>query len=241
MSKVIIIVNAEVKRGRISANAPVTERMVLALSKCIIDSHQSHEIEIISGADLWSKSIYLSESSPDLIYCPLTIKLPDWFRFPAQGVYDACRDLESRRRWVKQRFGYQTSQDNSYLGDLWLPVILTDKELIYGSVISEGMIPNDYQQPYDLPLDVYPKLKQLASDLLNSIDAIPSVYLVQFRLLGHDIIFDRLWPFPATPAVASINVQQPDLYACHWLCLSNQPLPQPQINYPAINLTPRDN
>ena len=237
MSKVIIIVNAEVKGGKITATAPVAEKMALALSKCIIDSHQSHEIEIISGADLWSKSVYLSESSSDLIYCPLTIKLPDWFRFPAQKVYNACRDLEKRRKWVKQRFGYQTSQDNSWLGDLWLPIILTDKKLLYGSVISEGMIPNDYQQPYDLPLDVHPKLQQLASELLDSIEAIPSVYLLQFRLLGHNnIIFDRLWPFPATPAVASINVQQPDLYACHWFCLSNQPLKQPQIGFPSMNL-----
>ena len=103
------------------------------------------------------------------------------------------------------------------------------------------MIPNDYQQPYDLPLDVHGKLEKLASELLDSIDAIPSVYLLQFRLIDHDIIFDRLWPFPATPAVASINVQQPDLYACHWFCLSHQPLKkQPQISSPFMNLPPTD-
>ena len=221
MSKVIIIVNAQVEEGKISATSPVAERMALALSKSITNSH--HSYKIISGADLWSKSIYLSERSSDLIYCPLTIKLPDWFKFPAQNIYNACRDLNKRRRWVKQFFGYQTSKDNLWLGDLWLPIILTNNNnLIYGSVISEGMMPNDYQLPYDLPAEVNPKLEELASQLLDSINAIPSVYLLQFKLVGHDIIFDRLWPFPATPAIASINVQQPDLYACHWLCLSGQ-------------------
>ncbi len=235
MSKVIIIVNAQVESGKISANAPVAERMALALSTSIISSHHSHEIEIISGADLWTKSSHLFESSNDVIYCPLTIKLPDWFSFPAQNIYNACRDLENRRKWVRQRFGYQTSQDNMSLGDLWLPVILTNEQLIYASIISEGMMPNHYQQPYDLSSDFYLKLKNLAGELLDSIEAIPSVYLLQFKLIGHDIIFDRLWPFPATPAVASINVQEPDLYACHWRCLSNQPITQPNIKSLSVN------
>ena len=239
MSKVIIIVNAQVEGGKISATAPVAERMALALSKSITNSLHSHEVKIISGADLWSKSVYLAEPSSDVIYCPLTIKVPDWFKFPAQSIYNACRDLEQRRKWVKQFFGYQTSQDNLLLGDLWLPIILTNNnKLIYSSVISEGIMPNDYQQPYDLTSEVNFKLQELARQLLDSINAIPSVYLLQFKLVGHDIIFDRLWPFPATPAIASINVQQPDLYACHWLCLSGQPVTN--INLYSLNSSSMD-
>ncbi len=219
MSKVVIIVNAQVNKGKISPNAPVAERMAVALSKSIVESNPDYEIQILGGADLWSKSLQISDSDQDVIYCPLTIKLPDWFNFPAQQIYYACRDVEKRRKWVQQHFGYKISKDNSWLGDLWLPVIFTSEKLIYGEVICEGVMPNYYQQPCDLPVEIYPSLQTLVKELLNSIKATPSVYLLQFRILDQNIIFDRLWPFPATPAIASINVQKPDLFAYHWHCL----------------------
>ncbi|HIK36728.1 MAG: hypothetical protein NZ901_01320 [Geminocystis sp.] len=232
MSKVTIIVNAQVEGGNISRKSPVTERMASALAKSITQSGKNFQVEIIGGAELWSKSIQLPPASPEYIYCPLTIKLPDWFDFPARQVYAACRDLEARRKWVEAKFGYQTSKDNCWLGDLWLPIIMTEEKLIYGSIIAEGVIPNDYRYPYTLPSPILKKLHRLANDLLDSIGAIPSVYLLQFRLMGEDIIFDRLWPFPATPAIASIHIQQPDLFACHWYCLSRQPIKE--ILYPTL-------
>lgn len=232
MSKVIIIVNAQVKGGKITANAPVAERMAMALAKGVNKSNPQWQVEIVSSADLWLQSIQLP-SSASVIYCPLTIKLPDWFVFPAQKIYDACRDVEQRRQWVKQNFGYQTSQESQWLGDLWLPIVLTSTKLIYGSIIAEGVIPNDYRQPYDLPPEILPPLYRLADALLDSIGAIPSVYLLQFRLLEKQaIIFDRLWPFPATPAISSIQQQEPDLFVCHWHCLSHQPISE--ILYPSV-------
>lgn len=225
MSKVIIIVNAQVDKGKISPTAPVAERMAVALSKSIMESDPFHEIKIVGGADIWSKSLQMSDSNQDIVYCPLTIKLPDWFNFPGQQIYYACRDVEKRRKWVQQNFGYSTSKDNLYLGDLWLPVIFTEEKLMYNDIIGEGILPNYYQQPSDLPSEIYPYLYTLAKELLISIQAIPSVYLLQFRMLDHNIIFDRLWPFPATPAIASINGQQPDLFAYHWRCLNNQSIP----------------
>lgn len=224
MSQVIIIVNAQVERGIINPTAPVAEKMALALSQSIVNSSYDHHhtVEIVSGADLWSKSIKLSPPSADVIYCPLTIKLPDWFDFPAQKIYRVCRDVEKMRIWVYNHFGFQVTQDNLCLGDLWLPMIFTEEKLVYGSIIAEGMIPNDYRQPYFLPTPVRSHLYRLGEQLLEYIGAIPSVYLLQFRLKGDRVIFDRLWPFPATPAIASINVQKPDLFACHWRCLSSQ-------------------
>lgn len=219
MSKVIIIVNAQVNKGKISANAPVAEKMALALSKSITESNSCHEIEIIGGADLWSKSLPIPDLDEDTIYCPLTIKLPDWFHFPAQQIYYACRDVEKRRKWVQQHFGYKTTKDNLWLGDLWLPIIFTPEKLFYSDIIGEGVLPNYYQQPYDLPSDIHFSLYTLAQDLLISIQAIPSVYLLQFKMLDNNIIFDRLWPFPATPAIATINAQKTDLFAHHWHCL----------------------
>lgn len=232
MSKVIIIVNAQVKGGQISPHAPVTERMAMALKNGVNKFNPHSPIEIVSGADLWSKSIQLSSPSSKEIYCPLTIKLPDWFVFPAQKIYYACRDLNKRRQWVEEKFGYKTSEENKWLGDLWLPIIFTGEKLIYSAVIGEGMIPNDYQQPYNLSSGILRKISTLGDALLDSIQAIPSVYLLQFRLIEGEIIFDRLWPFPATPAISSINQQNPDLFTCHWCCLSNQPISE--IFYPSI-------
>jgi len=113
-----------------------------------------------------------------------------------------------------------------------LPIVFSDEKLIYGSVIGEGMIPNDYQQPHNLSSRILTQIRHLAEGLLDSIQAIPSVYLLQFRLMNGEIIFDRLWPFPATPAISSINQQYPDLFACHWCCLSNQRIPE--IVYPSM-------
>ena len=64
----------------------------------------------------------------------------------------------------------------------------------------------------------------MAYQLLESINAIPSVYLLQFRILEKKINFDRLWPFPASPAIASIQSQVPNLFNCHWHCLLGKPI-----------------
>lgn len=222
MSKVIIIVNAQVDKGKVNANAPVAQKMALALSKSVMESNQCHGIEIVGGADLWSQSLPIDDSQKDIIYCPLTIKLPDWFNFPAQQIYYACADLEKRRKWVQQHFGYKVSKDNLHLGDLWLPIIFSSEKLMYGEVIGEGILPNDYEQPQHLPSEIYTNVQILAKELLHSIQAIPSVYLLQFRMLDENIIFDRLWPFPACPAIASINSQKTDLFTHHWHCLSGK-------------------
>lgn len=223
MPQIIIIVNAQVKNGRVCATAPVTAKMTLALIKGIRNTQPEADIKIISGADLWSKSVDLPNPSEDIRYCPLTIKLPDWFKFRLSEVYQACDEVDQRRIWVKENFGYRTSKENIFLGDLWLPIIATEKGIVYGEVIGEGEIPNSYQQPVDFPDNWRQPLYRLGYSLLQSINALPSVYLLQFKMLDQEIIFDRLWPFPATPAVASIDIQQPDLFTCHWHCLSAQP------------------
>jgi len=225
MSKVIIIVNAHVSEGKISPTSPVAEKMATAMKQGIVKTNNSVIVEIIGAADLWAKSVNLSSAGDDLIYCPLTIKLPDWFHFHQQKIYQACSDLEHRRKWVKQHFGYQTSNENSLLGDMWLPIIITKNQLSYSYIISEGEMPNSYQQIFSFPDDLSSLLYNLAHDLLQSIQATPAVYLLQFKILEQKIIFDRLWPFPATPAIATLyNDQQPDLFTYHWHCLSHQSL-----------------
>jgi hypothetical protein len=235
MSKVLIIVNAEVRNRRVSPTSPVAAKMVTALVQSIQNSTKSTEIEIIGTADLWSKSIILTPSNEDLIYCPLTIKLPDWIEFPAKHIFQLCIDIPARRSWVEKYFQYKTTIADSCLGDLWLPIVLTAKGPIYGEVIGEGEIPNFYQQPIDFDDRIRQSLYNLAYQLLDSINATPSVYLLQFRMLEKEIIFDRLWPFPASPAIASIPSQKPDLFACHWHCLWGKPIVDLTVMPPVDN------
>ena len=237
MSKVLIIVNAEVKdAGKIIATSPVTEKMVAALKRAIAaNSPETIEVEVVAAASLWSDSAKLTADECNLICCPLTIQLPDSVKFPAKAIYQACQDIKGRRRWVERNLAYKTSIGDSWLGDLWLPVVLTAKGPLYGEVIGEGAIPNSYEQPVELADEQRQRLYHLASQLLQSLSAPPAVYLLQFSLRRKEIVFDRLWPFPAAPAIASLGVQKPDLFTCHWYCLTNQPIrdlttiPQPVI------------
>ena len=223
MSKVIIIVNAQVNQGRIKPTAPVAEKMATAMKTGIIDADNSHEVEIMGASDLWAKSVKLPVYSQDLIYCPLTIKLPDWFNFSASRVYQACNDLDNRRNWVKEHFGYQTCNDYSSLGDLWLPIVMNPNQTIYGDIIAEAEIPNSYRQVFSFPHRMLNYLYPLAHELLKSIKATPAVYLLQFKIIEQKIIFDRLWPFPATPALASVKSNsETDLFHHHWHCISHQ-------------------
>lgn len=229
MSKVIIIINAQVNGNGLISTSPVTEKMVKALKNAIFHhSQQLQEVEVIAAASLWSKCI--ADSLPDdSIYCPLTIQLPKVCNFPQQKVYHTCENVNLVRDWVESKFGYLTSKGNNGLGYLWLPIILTAKGPFYGEVISETEIPNSYSQPLDFPDYQRQGLYHLAYQLLEFLQAPPSVYLLQFALKDQEIVFDRLWPFPAAPALASVGRQHPDLFSCYWLCLKNQPIKEVAI------------
>lgn len=233
MEKVVIIINAEVsEQGRLILASPVTQKMVEALQRSIEEySAPSIAVEIVSAATLWSKhsrNIKRSQD-PDTIYCPLTIQLPEYFDFPQQKVYSACKDVNARRRWVEKNLGFKTSVGDSWLGHLWLPIIVTDK-LVYGEIIGEGSMPNSYEQPVAIPNRQLKSLHSLAEQLLDSLDAPPAVYLLQFSLYNGEIVFDRLWPFPAAPALITLKTQQPDLFSCHWHCLTKQTVPDISIS-----------
>ncbi len=225
MRQVLIIVNAQVKaNGNLGFASTVTEKMVTALQSAIEQEDPEIPINVSSAADLWSSPLKQHLQDSNLVVCPLTIQLPHWLDFPAYKVYHDCKDITARRQWVEQSLAYPTCNGESGLGDLWLPILWTIKGPLYGEVIGEGAMPNAYQQPIDLPDKIKKKLYSLAYQLLNALDAPPSVYLMQFRLSELDIIFDRLWPFPAAPAIASLRYQQPDLFACYWQCLTHQPI-----------------
>lgn len=227
MEQALIIINAEVNEtGQLISASPVTERMVTALQKGIAQYSPQAEVEITSAGGLWSKTSKIRDRKLSPIYCPLTIQLPEYFDFSAKKIYAACKDISGRRRWVENNLGFKTSVGDSWLGHLWLPIILTKDKPLFGSIIGEGAIPNYYEQPVDFPFSKLQPLYNLAFNLLESLNATPAVYLLQFSLYSNEIVFDRLWPFPAAPALASLRGSQLDLYSCHWLCLTGQSIPE---------------
>ena len=228
--RVSIIVNAKVKQeGRLIAASPVTERMLSALKKAIIANSPDTLIEVIAVASLWSETAQKQTSTAGRIYCPLTIQLPKWLVFPSQKIYQSCQDILGRRTWVEEHLKCKSNPNLNWLGDLWLPVVWTADGPLYGEVIGEGVMPNAYEQPVELADNLRQALYSLASQCLEALEAPPSVYLLQFSVIEQEIVFDRLWPFPAAPAIASLGVQSPDLYSCHWQCLTDQAIADIQI------------
>ena len=153
-------------------------------------------------------------------------------------IYQLCGDVLKLREWVKSHLQYDTGT-----GDLWLPIVLTAKGPLYAEVIGlksgfslnhispetglvveydKTLIP--YQQPIHLTDNIRQPLYYLGYQLLDYLLAPPSVYLIQFTIKEEKIIFDRVFPFPHTPAIASIGVQEPDLFTCHYRCLQNKPI-----------------
>jgi hypothetical protein len=141
-------------------------------------------------------------------------------------VYQTCRDVVGLRHWVAQRCNVATGA-----GDLWLPIVLTAKGALYAEVIAADLSPVNtapeqrvYCQPLHLPDRWRQPLYALGQRLLSSLVAPPAVYMLQFSFQNSHLVFDRLLPFPNKPAIASLGIQTPDLFECHWRCLTQQPL-----------------
>ncbi len=147
---------------------------------------------------------------------PLTLELPNSLDFPNRQLFTACQDLLGLRQWVQQHTGH-----HSRTASFWLPLILTAKGILYGEAIA-AQADGTYLQPLHLTDKQRQPLYQLGFQLLQQLQATPAVYLMGATYQGAELLFDRLLPFPAIPALGA--VQQPDLFTCHWLCHSRQPL-----------------
>ncbi|NJR75254.1 MAG: hypothetical protein HC773_19680 [Scytonema sp. CRU_2_7] len=158
--------------------------------------------------------------------------MPENLVLPFEGVIKACRDVPGLRQQLAQHIQVAAGD-----GCYWLPVVLTVKGPLYGEVITlaeefnSKKLPDNlllcdltYDQPLHLSDALRQKLYEMAHDLLQFLSAPPATYLVQFGLEKSEICFDRLWPFPTAPALASIGVQRPDLFTCHWYCLTAKPI-----------------
>lgn len=196
------------------------------------DSVQIEAIEVAAGSRAMQK---IMASAGANLFCPLTLHLPGYLPIvPQQEIYGFCRDIAGLRQTVSQEFHVATGE-----GDYWLPIVLTAKGALYAEVIGTkkgemilDQLPSlaskasdlsgSYYQPIHLSDRWRQPLYQLGQRLLRLLDAPPSVYLLQFGFDHKQIRFDRLFPFPAAPAIASLNVQIPDLFTCYWKCITNQ-------------------
>jgi hypothetical protein len=173
--------------------------------------------EIVDAVQFVTVAELPSVADPRAIYCPMTLNVPSTFQFWGQSIGQTCQDIDRLRDVAATTTGVKVGDG----GNLWLPIIWTAKGPIYGEVIGE-IERGNYQQPIHLDdIDRQP-LYQFGYQLLTQLTAPPATYLVQFSKAEMGIIFDRLFPFPAIPALASVGVQQPDLFDCHWRCITGQ-------------------
>jgi len=221
MLEVWIVVDGEVNAtGELVAASPATATMLAALQKAI--AQNSTTIKLLGKTDLNSLNL-----PKDVVFCPLTLYLPGNFDFPQKAIFKACENVEFFRYLISEKFGYIIRP-----GNFWLPIVLTQKGPIYAEAIgstsqlttellSEDLV---YSQPVHFSDAMRQQIYEMAYNILKFLNASPATYLMQFGFIDREIWFDRILPFPAAPAIASINTQTPDLFACHWYCLTNQPI-----------------
>lgn len=217
MANVLILVDVETGVDGVARYSSELTRMVDALRQAIAASNpEGYTIQVVSSN---AASVLLGNGC---LVCPLTLHVPEQIDFMGQAIYRTCREVEGLRQWVQRQGKIAIGE-----GDLWLPIALTAKGPLYGEVIATtpsqfGAL--TYHQPLHLPDRLRQPLYLLGGQLLRAHQAPPAVYLLQFGIHHSDIYFDRLFPFPAAPAIASISVQIPNLFMAHWLCLTEQPL-----------------
>jgi formate-dependent phosphoribosylglycinamide formyltransferase (GAR transformylase) len=145
----------------------------------------------------------------------------------------ACTDLGKMRELVQQEFDILAVDQD---GQFWLPLVVTARGTLYGEVIAQiapdPLAIDSYIQPLHLTDALRQPLYRLGKKLLALLPTSPGVYLLQFGLTpAKEIRFDRLIPFPDLPAIATIATQTPNLFECHWRCLSGLPIHDLKVEF----------
>ncbi|NJL36460.1 MAG: hypothetical protein HC899_06595 [Leptolyngbyaceae cyanobacterium SM1_4_3] len=221
MARVLILVDAKDQQGWAKTSVELAQG-IAALKQAIatFPANPSNSVHVAVEVSAASSPISLEEADQ---VCPLTLNLPNFVTFPGREIYRACQNILDMRRQV-EKLGCPTGT-----GQFWLPIVLTAKGALYAEAIgveaaSEAAASPTFFQPLHLSDRWRQPLYRLGQRLLRSLSAPPATYLIQFGFQGEATYFDRLLPFPAAPAIASLGVQSPDLFACHWLCITNQPI-----------------
>lgn len=184
----------------------------LALAIDAIATVSGFPVRVVPVADAQSP---LPPDRNAVTVLPLSLNVPPTLLDPALGeVLTKCRDRAQFRTWVEDTLDVATGD-----GFWWLPIALTAKGPLYGEAIAFDGQRNGFAQPWHLSDAERQPAYRTGLQLLQALDAPPSVYLLQFSLDGRGrMVVDRLYPFPARPALASHGVQKPDLFACYWTC-----------------------
>ncbi len=217
MQVAIAVDGAVDETGELLGATPELMESVRALKQAIAHSGFGEEspgasVTVVSASSLSPEAI-----APKTLVVPLTLDLPETADFPEKTIYATCRDVPLLRQRVQQ---------GDFLvgeGRYWLPIVRTAKGPLYAEAIAPAS-PSGYCQPLHLADRQRQPLYRLGQRLLASLAAPPAVYLLQFGYQDDRLCFDRLWPFPAPPAIASLGCQAPNLFSCHWHCLRGQPL-----------------
>lgn len=199
------------------AIAAEMKRAILASASS--STAQDHPIQVESRSSSELSDLKQANCLDQTTVCPLTLQLPEWTPFAARGVFAACKRVEELQQQVSG-WGFAVGS-----GIYWLPIVLTAKGPLYAEAIAlPDRSSSAYHQPFHLKDAQRQPLYALGNRLLRSLNALPGVYLMQFGWDQEAVQFDRMIPFPAQPAIASIGVQMPDLFTCHWQCLTHQPI-----------------
>lgn len=217
------------------------KQVILAQLGNDADSKAS-SVKVVTTVELNQHPDWQALALDGAILCPLTLDLPEWLNFPMKRVYQACQDILGLRHRLEPQ--YATGG-----GNLWLPIIQTQKGPLYGEII--GLVENgrpqlpdnppkaaEYVQPVHLKDLWRQPIYEMAQTLLRSLNALPAVYLMQFSIQEQSPCFDRLLPYPEVPALASVGVQTPDLFECYWHCILGNPIRDVTISTSHYSMLP---
>jgi hypothetical protein len=229
----LVVVDVAALEDTTSLQKVGVEALVAAIAA---DGIAPEAIQIVDGSVVDGSVVEaiagVHDASP--ILCPLTFNLPKALVFPGLEIFSQCQNIEAVRQQV---VSWEIATGD---GTYWLPIVLTAKGPLYAEAIAQSdLAPSElaesavkapsiqkspYIQPFHLADVQRQPLYSLALRLLKTLNAPPAVYLMQFGMDDRHYWFDRLIPFPDQPAIASLNTQTPDLFTCHWRCLTGQPI-----------------
>ncbi|AFY59311.1 hypothetical protein [Synechococcus sp. PCC 6312] len=148
---------------------------------------------------------------------PLTLAW-NWGNAQVAELFEQCRQPRQIQKVVAEK-GFLTGP-----GNYWLPVALTEKGLLYGELIGQGQ-DGHYLQPIHVEDKIRQPLYYLSQYLFKQLHVpLRGCCFLQVGWIQGELCFDRLWPFPIQPALASLGVQSPDLFYAHYLCCQGLPL-----------------
>lgn len=200
--------------------SPLLAAAVMALQQAIAINRPEVAIRVVSAKSLQAE---FTSTSPAPLLCPLTLNIAYEIPFWGTAVFQRCREVEELRSRVHS-LGYSSGE-----GSIWLPLVLTARGLLYAEAI-EPVSPSDSSAALPAYRHLHladawrQQVYQLGRKVITMLAAPPSTYWLQFGIGAEQVYFDRLLPFPGLPAIASLDVQTPDLFSCYWHCLTHQPI-----------------